>query len=220
MKNLKIRVGGGIRTLVVLTLAFAISLSTGLSVFAVEDGQHVTLSSRTGSYEQDGMSFGVAHFYIEGNGDYIGTCAQYGKDNFPGGVTIYKASITSDAAKAMYYFGVVRGWQDYLGTEDSSQGGALQAIAHLLSGSLDQYLINEADHPNMYRQAHAEKDKAEAAMERFPQWQNVKVPAKFEFYYCKSDDPDAQNVYFWLRNPPQTSPIKLKKSSANPAITG
>lgn len=188
----------------------------GVSTFAdYSEGTHVNFESSTASYEYEGMSFGTAKFYLSGNNDYVGTCAQYGVDIYPGGATMTRLSNSSTSAKAIYYFAVVQGWQDYLGKSDD-RGAALQCIAHLISGSLNPYLDWDS---NMGRQSRAEKAYAEKVLARYSSWENVQVPASFECYYCYSDDSNAQNVFFWQKAA-IVGKLKLKKSSSNTGITG
>ena len=189
--------------------------SAAETAFAISEGQRVNFNSSNGSYEYNGMSFGTAKFTVSGQNGYVGTCGQYGMDNFPGPATVTRVSNNSRQAKAVYYFGLVLGWQDNVG-ESSYKGGALQAICHDVTGSLDRYLELDS---NMGSQSRAEKALANEAYAAHPNWESVEVPSGFELYYCYAEEENTQNVLYWRMNIP-VGKLKLKKVSQNKSITG
>ena len=196
-----------------LMLAVALFLSMGSSVFALDGTIIFTADSAKQSIS--GHNMDVVAF--ETSGGYVGSCKQFGEEHSTSGTaSVTRIPNNYNIAKAAYYFGVVQGWEQYLGTTDS-RGATLQCIIQDLNGSIDEVINNPGEWvPSFVEFAQLCKQRSQNALNAYA-WESVQVPDSFECYACQPGD-GSQSFILWKGE--ANGGLRLKKASANTGITG
>lgn len=148
----------------------------------------------------------------------MGKCCEAGKEAGDSGTARIDADIDNETvAKLAYYYTYKQNWLD-----NSSIHPDYTAFTY---GQLFAFAIQYAYQGESAYRAGSSSAFSDDVVERtittikgmIRTCQDTSVPAGFEILHCKTSS-DVQDFIIWRLKP--TGPLKLKKSSANTAITG
>lgn len=153
-------------------------------------GDEISFSSHKNTAES---SYAPIKFEITGG--YVGTCSENQEESSPSGQAKIKekVAITSDAAKAIYYFAIVKDWQRGLGQSISSSEGKLGWNLEKLGWYYGGNALHEAF-----------VSEAKDILNNDQGWKTVNVPSRFEIYFAAPND-DSQEFVFWRLAPFEAS---------------
>ena len=167
---------------------------------AIPGGTEVSYVSECNGSGDDDFKSGRKFTVSYGGNDYIGTCAEpFIKAGEHGKATARVIDNNSDMAKAMYYFGYVKGFANSLGKSNKwNNGYRLELICQTIqtgTNLLDRYGSWCPDGWNPYHE-NDPKDAIENYLKANSQYKSVTVPSNFEISYCKAAN-GLQDFVIW-----------------------